>query len=247
MGRMNENEDVISKCTDIKWQGRAHCSRCHIRQMMLFSELPESAFAHMLQPIDQYIYPPGAVLYEAGNHRQYIYTIRRGMVKLVHVTEGGSYRIVRLLGPGSSIGLEMLDGAAGYHHTAIALDQVDVCKIPVATVRQIESNHPTLCVHLAEQLQEQLDLADQWIVALGSGSARQRVARLILILEQFFADKNGEFLLISREDMAAMIGIAIETVSRMIAEFKREALLQKAGGKLYLCNTEQLKAIAHND
>jgi CRP-like cAMP-binding protein len=98
-----------------------------------------------------------------------------------------------------------------------------------------------------QQLQEQLNLADQWIVALGSGSARQRVARLILIFEEFFADKNGAFLLISREDMAAMIGIAIETVSRMIAEFKREDLLQKAGGKLYLCKTEELKAIAHKD
>ena len=247
MKRMSENEDVIAKCTDIKWQGRAHCDRCHIRQMMLFSELPESAFSHMLQPIDQYIYPSGAVIYEAGNHRQFIYTIRRGMVKLVHVTQDGSYRIVRLLGPGSSIGLELLDGGSGYHHTAIALDQVDLCKIPVATLRQIESNHPTLCVHLGEQLQEQLDLADQWIVALGSGSARQRVARLILILEEFFADKNGAFMLISREDMAAMIGIAIETVSRMVAEFKRGGMLQKTDGKRYLCNTEQLTAIAHND
>lgn len=247
MERMNENKDLTVNCTNIKWQGRAHCENCQIRQMMLFSELPESAFTHLLQPIDRYVFPSGSVIYEAGDQRQFIYTIRRGMVKLVHVTSDGSYRIVRLLGPGSSIGLESLDGADGYHHTAIALDQVDLCKIPVATVRQIESNHPTLCIHLGEQLQQQLDLADQWIVALGSGSARQRVARLILILEEFFADKNGAFLLISREDMAAMIGIAIETVSRMIAEFKRDGLLQKVDGKLYLCNAEELEAIAHND
>ena len=244
---MNKDHDKLSYCTDIKWLGRAHCERCHIRQMMLFSDLPESAFAHLLKPIDNYIHPAGSVIYEAGSNRPFIYTIRRGMVKLVHVTEEGAYRIVRLLGPGSSVGLEMLDGTGGYHHTAIAIDQVDLCKIPVATIRQIEGKHPVLCEHLGEQLQAQLDLADKWIVALGSGSARQRVARLILILEEFFADKSGAFLLINREDMAAMIGIAIETVSRMIAEFKREGLLQKADGKRYLCNTEKLKAVAHND
>lgn len=246
MSRMNKNEDIATICTDVKWLGRVHCERCHIRKMMLFSDLPDSAFEHLLQPIDHYIYPVGSVIYEAGGHRQFVYTIRRGLVKLVHITEDGSYRIVRLLGPGSTIGLEMLDGAEGYHHTAIVIDQADVCKIPVATIRQIESNHPALCEHLGEQLQEQLNLADQWIVALGSGASKQRVAQLVLILEEFFSDKDGTFILISREDMAAMIGIAIETVSRVIAEFKREGLLQKIDGKNYRCKTEALQAISHN-
>ena len=48
-----------------------------------------------------------------------------------------------------------------------------------------------------------------------TGAARQRVAQLVLLLERFFSEDNGAFILINREDMAAMTGIAIETVSRM--------------------------------
>ncbi len=96
---------------------------------MLFSRLPDSAFEQLLQPIDHFLYAPGATIYEAGSHKNFIYSIRRGMVKLVHVTKDGSYRIVRLLGQGSAIGLELLDGTDAYHHTAIAIDQVCLMEI----------------------------------------------------------------------------------------------------------------------
>ncbi len=230
-------------CTNAEWLGRSHCDRCHIRQLMFFSELPESAFSHLLQPIDHYIYPPGMVLYEARSRKQFIYSIRRGMVKLVHEAKDGTSRIVRLLGPGAAIGLELLDGDTGYHHTAIAVDQVDLCRIPVATTRQLQHNYPTLCRHVGEQLQEQLDLADQWIVALSTGTAKQRVAQLLLVMDEFFADDNDSFILLSREDMAAMIGIAVETVSRMIATFKRQKILERYRDNRFICNVTALQQI----
>ena len=223
--------------------GRAHCDKCHIRKLMLFSALPDTAFDHLLQPIDHYLYPPGSVIYETDSHKQFIYSIRRGMVKLVHVNLDGSNRIVRLLGPGAAIGLELLDGAERYHHTAIAIDQVDLCKIPVPTIRQLEGEHPELCMRVGKQLQDQLNLADQWIVALSTGTARQRVAQLLLVLEEFFSDENNAFILLHREDMAAMTGIAVETVSRMIAEFKRQKLLYRFRENLYLCNVAALEQI----
>jgi len=231
-------------CTNAEWIGRAHCDKCHIRQLMLFSELPESAFEKMLQPIDHFLYPPGSVLYETDTHKKFIYSIRRGMVKLEHVAQDGQNRIVRLLGPGAAIGLELLDGADSYHHTAIAVNQVDLCKIPISTIRQLENKYPTLCKHVGQQLQDQLDLADQWIVALGTGTARQRVAQLILVMDKFFANENDVFILLNREDMAAMIGIAVETVSRMIAEFKRQKILKRVKDNLYTCNVAALQEIS---
>jgi CRP-like cAMP-binding protein len=240
-----DNESGQAICTNVEWLGRAQCDRCHIRQMMLFSELPESAFSHLLKPIDHFLYPAGSMLYEAGTNKDSIYSIRRGMVKLEHTAQDGSSRIVRLLGNGTAIGLELLDGAEGYHHTAIALNEVDLCKIPVSTIRQLEASHPMLCMHVRKHLQNHLDVADQWIVALGSGSARHRVARLILLLEQFFSEDNGSFILLNREDMAAITGIAVETVSRMIAGFKRQKILYRYRDNFYMCNVAALQLISN--
>jgi len=240
------NESGQPFCTNAKWLGRAHCDKCHIRQLMLFSELPDSAFDHLLHPIDHFIYPTGSVLYEAGTHKAFIYSIRRGIVKLEHITEDGSSRIVRLLGNGAAIGLELLDGAKSYHYTAIAVSPVDLCKIPVSTMKQLESDHPRLCLHVGQQLQNQLDIADQWIIALSTGAARQRVAQLVLLLEKFFSEDNGAFVLLNREDMAAMTGIAVETVSRMIAEFKRQKILYRFKDNFYMCNVAALQEICRH-
>ena len=240
------NDSGQPLCTNAEWIGRAHCDKCHIRQLMLFSELPDTAFNHLLYPIDHFLYPTGSVLYEAGTQKAFVYSIRRGIVKLEHITEDGSSRIVRLLGNGAAIGLELLDGAKSYHHTAIALTQVDLCKIPVSTIRQLESDHPTLSINVSQQLQNQLNIADQWIVALSTGAARQRVAQLVLLLEKFFSEDNGAFALLNREDMAAMTGIAVETVSRMIAEFKRQKVLYRYRDNFYMCDVAALKEISRH-
>ena len=237
------NELGQAFCTNAEWVGRAHCDKCHIRQLMLFSELPDSAFDHLLHPIDQYIYPAGSVIYEVDSSKKFIYSIRRGMVKLVHVAEDGVSRIVRLLGPGAAIGLELLEDAKSYHHTAIAVTQVDLCKIPVATTKQLTQEYPALCDHVGQQLQNQLDIADQWIVALSTGAARQRVAQLVLVLEKFFSEDSGAFILLNREDMAAITGIAVDTVSRMIAEFKRNKILYRYRDNFYMCNVAAIEQI----
>ena len=228
-------------CTNMEWIGRSHCDNCYVRRLVLFSKLPDSAFEQLLQPIDHFLHLSGSVIYQAGTHKKFVYSIRHGMVKLVHVSKDGTNRIVRLLGPGSAIGLELLDVADVYHHTAVAVTKVDLCRIPVPTMMQLKSNHPILCQQIAKQLQEQLDLADQWIVTLGGGTARQRVAHLLLILDEFFANEDGSFILLNREDMAAMTAVVVETVSRVIAEFKRQKILYKTKGKLYMCNVAALQ------
>ena len=146
-----------------------------------------------------------------------------------------------------AIGLELLEGASAYHHTAIAVYYVDLCKIPVATTKQLQTEYPALCRHVGQQLQEQLNLADQWIVALSTGTAKQRAAQLLLILDEFFTDENDAFILLNREDMAAMIGIAVETVSSVIAEFKRRKILYRYKDNRFQCNVAALQSITRNN
>jgi CRP-like cAMP-binding protein len=158
---------------------------------------------------------------------------------------GGASRIVRLLGPGNSVGLELLDGMSGYRHTVMAVSEVDACRIPLATMKNLMQRYPQLCGEVRQRLQTQLDRADQWIVALGTGPAKQRVVELLLLLEELSSDPNGDIELLPREDMAAIVGTSMETVSRIIAELKRRRLLYKVTQTLYRCEREALQTIIH--
>ncbi len=232
-----------SYCTDAEWMGRADCRHCNIRNMMLFSGLPDSAFDKTLRPIDNFRYAAGAILYDEGQQGDVLFSIRRGLVKLLHLGADGSQRILRLLGSGSAVGLELLDGSRQYRHSAVAVGPLDVCRIPVSTIEALEKEFPELSRQARHRLQEHLDRADEWILTMGTGPARQRVAHLLLFLSRYSADANGDIDLLAGEDMAAIVGTSVETVSRIIAELKRRSVLSRVAAHLYRCDAAALEAI----
>jgi len=231
-------------CTDINWQGRADCQHCNIRHLMMFSGLPEPAFEQVLSPIDNFRYPGATVLFEQGKRDKGIFSIRSGIIKLLSLTTDGTQRIVRLLGRGGAIGLELMEADECYRHTAIALTPVDVCQIPLPTMLQLDTRYPQLCQQVRSRLQADLDRADQWIVTLGSGPARRRIANLLLVMVEYCNDPHHAIELLGREDMAAIIGTSVETASRIIAEFKRSGILRKTGIHRHWCDVAALEAIA---
>ena len=238
-----KREAQHSYCADAEWVGRADCRHCNIRNMMMFSGLPEEAFDKTLRPIDNFKYAAGASLYDEGQPGEAIFTIRRGLVKLLHLGADGSQRILRLLGSGSAVGLELLDGRSEYQHSAVAVSELDVCRIPVVTITALEQDFPELTRQERHRLQEHLDRADEWILTMGTGPARQRVAHLLLFLSRYSADANGDIELLPGEDMAAIVGTSVETVSRIIADLKRRRVLTRVAAHLYRCDAEELEAI----
>lgn len=214
-------------CIDAEWNGRADCTHCGVRHLMLFANLPESAFEHLLYPIDNLKYPKGSTLCEAGRNNGAVYSIRRGLVKLIHIAPDGVQRIVRLLGKGSVIGLELLDGTTGYQHSSVAITDLDVCRVPVETLTQLEKEFSDICLQIRLRLQDNLDQADKWITELNTGPAIHRVAYLLLMLHEFSNHKNGDIEILERNDMAAIIGTSTETVCRIIADLKRRKIVNK--------------------
>jgi CRP-like cAMP-binding protein len=104
-----------------------------------------------------------------------------------------------------------------------------------------------LCAQVLRQLQDQLDLSDEWITALSTGPARERVANLLLMLVQFSTEANNDIELLPGEDMAAIVGTTVETVSRVVASLKRRQLLHKVAEGLYRVDEKALHAISRED
>ena len=215
-----------SVCTDPEWLGRADCRHCGIRHMMLFSGLQGSDFDHILEPIDNMRYPERAHFYESGESGLYLFSIRRGFVKLTLGQPDGSVRIVRLLGPGAIFGLEALLGDP-YRHNAIALFEMDICRISVATLRHLESEKPWLGEKVMAHWENHLTVADRWISELSTGSVRTRTRRLLEYLSELDGEKCKTVRFFNYEDMAAMLGTTRESFTRTISDFKHEGLIRE--------------------
>ncbi|WP_371818823.1 Crp/Fnr family transcriptional regulator [Rhodomicrobium sp. Az07] len=153
-----------------------------------------------------------------------LFTIRTGLVKLTHYLPDGSQRIVRLLSKTDVIGLECMLGDV-YQHSAIALQATEVCRLPVSSVKRLSLGNSRLFHTVMAHWYRALSDADRWITELSTGTARDRVIRLLLWLSE--REPGNSCSLFSREDLGAVLGLTTETASRSMAELKRQGLIRE--------------------
>jgi CRP-like cAMP-binding protein len=207
--------------------------------MVLFADLNEDDFNLIHAPIDDFVFQPGQVLYEASAEALGVFTLRQGMLKLVRFSADGRERVVRVLFPGDVVGLEAL-ATRHYDSQAVALTEVFVCRIPLEVVHQLGSNSPRLHRKLMEKWQSALKLADDWLAELNFGTARQRVQHFVR--KMYDIAEDGTATLFAREDMGAMMDLKLETVSREVTSLVRAGVLQPIDklGRLYRVMQPQL-------
>jgi len=242
MEGMRGKREVL--CTRKTWLGRADCKHCDIRNTGLFSALTNDELESMLEPIDVYCYPAGSVLYQEGEKNSVFYAMRAGLVKLVRNLPDGTCRIVRLMRRGDTFGLEHFLGKAN-EHTAVTVTGVNLCCIPVSLIKTLYRDNPNLYQQLLERWDEYLRRADNNIAFLSTGTTRQRVVNLIQYLAAAYVQKDvNRVSLLGGEDMAAVLGVSVEGVSRIVAKLKRDGILRPLGKGFYEYDQMALKHFA---
>ena len=79
---------------------------------------------------------------------------------------------------------------------------------------------------------------------LGRGGARARLARLLLFLRSRL--QPGEPLWLRRTDVASLLAITPVSVARLLAEFKREGLIDEEKRRCVDIDAERLRELARN-
>ncbi len=222
------------------WTGHPKCQHCNVRKLALFADLNQQDFDLIHQPIEDQEYKHGESIYTMTDSPLFVYTIRSGLVKLVHDLANGSYRIVRILRQGDVAGIEALNGTA-YLQNAIALLPTSVCRIPVSEIQRLNNESPRLSKQLTARWYKAISDADTWLSELTAGTSKHRVASLLLYLDD---NKHSEACYIpSREDIGAILAITTETSSRIIAEFRRNGWIDVNGNTAKIDNVALKKIL----
>ena len=217
--------------------------RCPIRNDVLFAGIPAESLKQLVNPIDMLHYVEGDTIYREGEREPCLYTVRDGRVRVLHEREDGNTRILRLLGRGDALGLERLLDLP-YAHTAVVLGHADLCRIPLDVMQKLEQQHPHLHYQVEQRWNQHLQQADAAINDLGTGTVRSRVVALLFRLTSESSGGFRQVELLRREDMAAMLGVRVESVSRTIADLKRRSLLQPLGREHYRYDAAALQRYA---
>ena len=201
------------------------CAACPAESVGLFSGAFRRQRAYLIDGFRIVQVAPQETLYGLGDTAEYVFLMRYGLMKLVRYSAAGDERIVRLAGKGDTFGLEALS-AKSYRHTAVALGETALCRVPAQVILGQEKSDPRFVERVMTVMQAELDSADLFLTELSTGGAHTRVARLLLYL----AEREGgrECLLPMRDEIGALLGITMETASRVTAEFRRSGLIRPA-------------------
>lgn len=238
------NSDV--KCLNVRWEGRARCEMCAIRNNTLFAELDVLGYEPLLRPIQQYYFPVTKLIYAQGVVASDVFVVRKGLLKLEETLHDGTQRIVRLVEPGQVAGFEsLLDHAQRYDYSAVALRESEVCQIPYSVLHKLAEQKAEFFETLMEHWHRQLRSSEQIIVEFSTGIVRERVARIMLKLIAIAErEHESEIQLLSVRDMSALAGVTRESISRVMAEFKRSRLLSRSGNSRAHYDLAGLREIA---
>lgn len=227
----------------VAWRGHPDCRTCGVRHLALFADLNESDFRAFHLPIEDLDFPKGTPLFFQGEPGLAVFTIRSGIVKMVHQQANGTQRIVRLHRTGAALGLEATLREP-YQHDAVVLQSVLACKIPVDALNRLAMDTPRLHVQLMRQWNDSMVQADAWATTFGVGTARQRVAQLFLYLLDISSEPVCHFF--RRDEVAAILGITTETASRAVAGMKRDKAVFQISARWFRCDGERLRRIVEN-
>ena len=233
------------KTIEIKsaWQGNSDCNACSIRSSALFAELNEEDFSKNHSPIDDLRFEANSGIYIQGNSADHLYTLREGYIKLLHVNSDGSSRIVRLVMPGDLFGMEALLEES-YAHSASALSNVHLCRIPKAIIASLGEESPRLHRQIVKKWGEALAQSESWFSEINTGRIEVRLARFFLRV----AKVSGEMAvapLFKREDMGLMMDVKFETISRALAAMAEQGLISNISRlSIQIPNVENLKSFS---
>lgn len=189
--------------------------------------------------------PAGDAIFRQGRPVTAVFPLRQGSAKQVYESPLGWRQVTGFSLSGDVLGLEPHEAPA-HSVSALALQDTECCVVPVEALR----------AHMADAgfrdsvqavMRHQAERERILLVAVGSMKAAQRLAMLLLDLDAEHRRRGGVdsalTLAMSRTDIASLLGLTLETVSRLLSRFASVGLLSVRQRRLRLIDRDGLAAV----
>jgi CRP/FNR family transcriptional regulator len=171
----------------------------------------------------------GSRLFCSGQPLKSLFSVRTGSIKTMVVTHDGEDRITGFHLPGDVLGLEAFSRHV-HSCTAVALEDSIVCELPYKNLYALCQKAPALSRRFMALMSSEIAEKHETMLMLGKKPAELRVAALLLNLSSRFRDRGfpaQQFRLsMSRYDIASYLGLAAETVSRLLGHINDEGIIE---------------------
>ncbi|MBI4207374.1 MAG: fumarate/nitrate reduction transcriptional regulator Fnr [Betaproteobacteria bacterium] len=223
------------------------CSTCSLRELCLPAGLDQRG----LEQVDRLVnrrrpIRRGDYLYRSGAGLDSLYAIRTGFMKSCVLHEDGREQVAGFHMMGDLMGLDAISSSR-HMCDAVALEDSEVCEIPLAALEQLSHDIPSLQQHFHRIMSREIVRDYGVMLLLGTMRAEERLAAFLLNLSQRFAARgysSTEFhLRMTREEIGSYLGLKLETISRALSRFHEENLIEVRNKHVKIIDMEALRGL----
>lgn len=214
----------------------------HLRRIDLFASMTQEEIERLATLLDDQFVPPGAEL--LGNReRDRVFLVKRGAVRLYEELNAHQVTLA-LLGPGKLFGLSSTFGDDSPALSAQTMTESYMCFSTWPRLVEVLSGHPQVILRMMRGLAEQVFHAETWLARVGTRSPRTRLADLLIELCDEFGEpvpggRRIQFR-VTQLDLARMVGVSRETVSRLMTELRTKGIISREHGRLIIHDRARL-------
>ncbi|HEY3370027.1 MAG TPA: Crp/Fnr family transcriptional regulator [Prolixibacteraceae bacterium] len=209
--------------------------------------LPQSVIDSIESMMIDKTFKKGQSIFTEGSFPAGIFYIKAGMVKKFKTDHNGKEHILYLCSTGELLGYSAILCNETYPDSAIALEPSKLGFIPNEAFLRILSQSAELMMGILSSLSHEFGVLVNSVRVFAHMSVKERLALTLLILAEKFKKEEetiGIEIKLSREDLANMVGTAVETLVRLLAELKKDGIISTDGRTIKLLKPMELIIIS---
>ena len=218
------------------------CSTCAVRNRAICASLEDDELELLGRLGRKQMVKRGESLLWEGDPAPVVANIIDGVVKLSVNLRDEREQIVSVLYASDFIG-RPFGKESPYQVTA--LTDAEVCVFTRSSFDNYAREHTDLLDKLLQRTLDELDRAREWMTMLGKKSATERIATLLIDLSDRLAVDGCSPLKtyldryelpMDRQQIADILGLTIETVSRQFSQLKKNAIIDLPDRRTVIIN-----------
>lgn len=228
------------------------CDTCIVRNRAICAALKDAEIRALSTIGRRRDLAAGEALIWEGDESVLVANVIEGALKLSTGTEDGREQIVGVAYPSDFIGRPF---GTTDRHSVTALTNARICVFSRGDFESFARDHPALEHKLLQRTLVELDRARRWMLLLGRKTAEEKLATFIIDMSERLADPSCEApsgeplnkfeLPFSRQQVADVLGLTIETVSRQFTRLKRDGIIELPSRRMVVIrNRAALEALA---
>ncbi|MCH7410096.1 Crp/Fnr family transcriptional regulator [Belliella sp. DSM 111904] len=214
----------------------------------MFADLSESHLCNISDNKNFISHKKGQILFYEGTKPLGVFCISSGIVKVFKTASNGKEQIIRLAKKGDFLGYSSMLGEEAYSNTATIVEDAKICFVPKETFLKVLVEDNNFHRRLTKALCNDLGLMEEKLTDATQKTIRERLAFTLLKLSDTYGVDGGEGekidVVLSREEIAGLVGTATETVIRLLSEFKKDELIEFDGKKIIVLDKKQLARLS---